>query len=79
MPADPTHSDVNFPASFSSIREQLACPTCHGDLRLDEVRLQCAGCGRIYPVVDGIPVLIPSSPARAEVSSEQPESHSPSV
>jgi uncharacterized protein YbaR (Trm112 family) len=25
---------------------------------LDEARLVCAGCGRGYPIVDGIPVLI---------------------
>jgi uncharacterized protein YbaR (Trm112 family) len=43
----------------------LACPACLGDLRADEVRLVCAGCGRAYPVVDGIPVLIAE---RAEIA-----------
>jgi uncharacterized protein YbaR (Trm112 family) len=38
--------------------DQLACPACLGELRLDEGKLVCAECGRIYPVVDGIPVLI---------------------
>ena len=37
---------------------QLACPACLGDLRMDEARLICNGCGSAYPVVDGIPVLI---------------------
>jgi len=36
----------------------VACPVCHDDLRLEADRLICAGCGRGYPVVDGIPVLI---------------------
>ena len=38
--------------------DQLACPACLGGLRLDEGKLACAQCGRFYPVVDGIPVLI---------------------
>jgi len=37
---------------------QLACPACLGALRVDEARLVCAGCGRSYPIVDGIPALI---------------------
>ena len=36
----------------------LACPVCHGDLRVDEVRLVCAQCGLGYQILDGIPVLI---------------------
>ncbi|HEV2484832.1 MAG TPA: Trm112 family protein [Terracidiphilus sp.] len=42
----------------ATVVSQLACPACLGDLRLAETRLVCAGCGRGYPVVDGIPVLI---------------------
>lgn len=38
--------------------DMLACPACHGDLRLDGGRLVCGGCGRSFPVADGIPVLI---------------------
>ena len=36
----------------------LACPVCYGKLRAEAERLVCAGCGRGYPVVDGIPVLV---------------------
>jgi uncharacterized protein YbaR (Trm112 family) len=43
---------------FSGWAEQLACPVCFQPLRLEETRVVCAGCGRAYPVVDGIPVLI---------------------
>jgi len=42
----------------ASVVSQLACPACHRGLRLDGSRLACAGCGRAYPIVDGIPVLI---------------------
>lgn len=37
----------------------LACPdTDHAPLRPTEAGLVCTGCGRTYPVVDGIPVLL---------------------
>jgi len=56
MPADPP--ETGFHLKFAELRELLACPACHGELRLEELRMVCAGCGRWYPVVDGIPVLI---------------------
>ena len=37
---------------------QLACPACFGELRTDATTIVCAGCGRQYPIVDGVPVLI---------------------
>jgi uncharacterized protein YbaR (Trm112 family) len=37
---------------------QLACPACLGELLVEETRLLCVGCGRGYPIVDGIPALI---------------------
>jgi uncharacterized protein YbaR (Trm112 family) len=51
MPATPLEFDA-------SILAQLACPACHGDLRLEDLRLVCSACGRRYPIVDGIPALI---------------------
>ena len=54
MPADSSHSFAFDP----SVVIQLACPACLGALRLDECKLLCAECGRAYPVVDGIPVMI---------------------
>ncbi|MGA2559768.1 MAG: Trm112 family protein [Terracidiphilus sp.] len=44
--------------TLESIAAQLACPACMGDLRLEEQELVCAVCGRRYPIVEGIPVLI---------------------
>ena len=39
--------------------EKLACPACRGSLSLEAAELICAVCGRKYPIVEGIPVLIP--------------------
>jgi hypothetical protein len=44
---------------------QLACPACIGGLRAAGPQVICASCGRAYPVIDGIPVLIME---RAETS-----------
>jgi hypothetical protein len=54
MPAD---SSSKF-AFDPSILSQLVCPVCLGELRLEESRLVCTGCGCAYPIIDGIPVLI---------------------
>jgi hypothetical protein len=51
---------------IENILNGLACPACLRDLRRDGTRLMCAGCGRSYPIVEGIPVLIAE---RAELDS----------
>jgi uncharacterized protein YbaR (Trm112 family) len=38
--------------------DDLACPVCHAALGFDAESVVCSSCGRIYPIVDGIPVLI---------------------
>jgi uncharacterized protein YbaR (Trm112 family) len=40
--------------------EILACPACRAEVRLDEGagRIICQGCGRRYPIRDGIPVML---------------------
>ncbi len=50
----------------ASAISQLACPACLGDLRSEQSRLICAACLRAYPIVDGIPVLIPERAESAE-------------
>jgi hypothetical protein len=58
----------NGPCAFDpSVVDQLACPACLGDLHMKDARLLCAACGRAYPVVDGVPVLIAE---RAEKSQQ---------
>ena len=46
----------------AGLLEILACPACHAPLREEGDELVCTGetaaCGRIYPVRDGIPVLL---------------------
>lgn len=54
--------------------EILICPACHGPIReLDgDAGLECGECGRIYPVRDGIPVMLveeASPPTRGEGAS----------
>jgi uncharacterized protein YbaR (Trm112 family) len=51
-------SKPSFPAFEPSITDLLACPACLGSLCAEASRLVCTACGRAYPVVDGIPVLI---------------------
>ncbi|MGD0911528.1 MAG: Trm112 family protein [Terracidiphilus sp.] len=46
------------PAFDAATLSRLACPACHSELHLGVEKLTCAGCGRAYPIVDGIPVLI---------------------
>lgn len=49
-----------------ALLEIIVCPECHGDLEPRETQgadldgeLACLGtCGRVYPVRDGIPVLL---------------------
>jgi uncharacterized protein len=45
--------------AFESWTRDLACPVCHGSLSFQETSVACSSCARVYPVVDGIPVLIP--------------------
>lgn len=46
--------------------EILACPTCKGELILRDTgsALYCRHCDSKYPVVDGIPVLLPHQTIR---------------
>ena len=55
------------PAFDASSLATLACPACYGELRAENMRLVCTICHCAYPILDGIPVLIPG---REETSPE---------
>ncbi len=38
--------------------ERVVCPVCYGRLVLLGDAIGCEGCGRRYPIVDGLPVLL---------------------
>jgi len=56
LPED--HPDSTLGDLFASLLEQLACPVCFAAMSLQKNGLLCTGCGRVFPVEDGIPVLI---------------------
>ncbi len=37
----------------------LCCPLCRGELELQREALYCCACERAYPIIDGIPDLVP--------------------
>jgi uncharacterized protein YbaR (Trm112 family) len=39
--------------------DDVVCPVCYAALRFEEETVVCTGCALRYPIVDGIPVLIP--------------------
>lgn len=43
----------------SGLLDILVCPACHGPLHPPvSGGIACGGCGRVYPVRDGIPVML---------------------
>ena len=44
----------------------LVCPVCHAPLSLAAAAIDCTGCSRSYPIVDGLPVLIASRTITAQ-------------
>lgn len=45
--------------SLDAFVDILACPACHGRLLSGEGGLTCDGCGRSYPMLEGVPVVLP--------------------
>jgi len=52
-------SEPGKAADLMQWANDLVCPFCFAALRFSETNVVCSGCEREYPIVDGIPVLIP--------------------
>lgn len=48
--------------------EILCCPACRGDLDYSKTQstLRCQQCGTIYPVKDGIPIMLTEDVAKSQ-------------
>lgn len=50
---------VNVMAELDKrLLEILACPACHAEVRQEGDRIVCNGCGRRYPIRDGLPIML---------------------
>jgi uncharacterized protein YbaR (Trm112 family) len=63
MPSDSESAHLKTPAGWA---DDLACPVCHQALRFQDAQVVCSGCGLVYPIVDGIAVLIPERAMRPD-------------
>ncbi len=61
--------------------EMLACPACRGEIRLLEggQSLECGRCGRVYPVRDGIPIMLVDEAAPPTRQSGRDEAGTPRI
>ena len=44
-----------------NLYDVLGCPVCRNALRRTRDVLRCEGCERRYPVVQGVPVMLPAA------------------
>jgi uncharacterized protein len=68
-----------------TLMDILACPLCKAELRLDATAeegaeviagtLTCTACSEAYPIVDGIPNLLPPDLRASMAASDQPTGH----
>jgi uncharacterized protein YbaR (Trm112 family) len=42
------------------VRSLVVCPVCGGELEDDGGGLLCPACQKVYPVLEGVPVLLPA-------------------
>jgi len=50
-----------FPVPLDArVLEILCCPSCRGTIRQlpEDEGLECLSCRRVYPILDGIPVML---------------------
>ena len=64
IPRSPTRSCVNCGLLVDAkLLDILVCPICKGDLLFEEARIICRACRKVYPIRDGIPVMLVSEAA----------------
>ena len=50
----------------AELRALLVCPVDYQPLRDEEAALVCTECGRRYPIIDGIPMMVPDESEPSE-------------
>ena len=48
----------------------LICPVCKSRVRQQDESICCTGCGRVYPIRDGIPVMLASEAVLPDAGKE---------
>ncbi len=51
-------------ADGEALLELLVCPACRGELLRVERGLRCPRCRLVYPVIEGIPRMVPEEAER---------------
>ena len=60
----------DFRVIDQELLELLACPACRAEVGQEDDRIVCSGCGRRYPVREGIPIMLLDE---AEIPEERSE------
>lgn len=79
MTTVPTDSNQPGPASpdrEDALRALLACPACHAHLSWAIEEAICQGCGKRYPIEDGIPILVADRAAADQDELDHDHGHS---
>jgi uncharacterized protein YbaR (Trm112 family)/SAM-dependent methyltransferase len=69
MPLDAASSYARMPPD---LRNLIACPACRASLGWDDRLIRCVDCGLVFPVRNGIPVLLVDPDAAAELEHRAP-------
>ena len=57
----------------SSLLQILACPACRQPIRLENEEIVCTGCGRRYPIREGIPIMLIEESSDPTIESSAPD------
>lgn len=55
----------------------LACPDCKGDVDMAGAKVVCKKCGKSYPLINGVPVMLideAKNVGEKDISNPRPES-----